>query len=70
MDKPQVLIVDDDRRVREVLHEIFLSNGYKCLVAQNGRDGLEMFATARPPLTVTDVKMPVMDGVAFLKAAR
>ncbi len=70
MDKPQVLIVDDDRRVRDVLHEIFLSNGYKCLVAQNGREGLEMFGTARPPLTVTDVKMPVMDGVEFLKAAR
>ncbi len=70
MDKPQILIVDDDRRVRDVLHEIFLSNGYKCLVAQNGREGLEMFGTARPPLTVTDVKMPVMDGVEFLKAAR
>jgi len=70
VDKPQVLIVDDDRRVRDVLHEIFLSNGYKCLVAQNGREGLEMFGTARPPLTVTDVKMPVMDGVEFLKAAR
>jgi cyclic di-GMP phosphodiesterase len=70
VDKPQVLIVDDDRRVREVLQEIFLCNGYKCLVAQNGREGLESFAAARPPLTVTDVKMPVMDGVEFLKAAR
>ncbi len=39
MDKPQILIVDDDRRVRDVLHKIFLSNGYKCLVAQNGREG-------------------------------
>ena len=70
VDKPQVLIVDDDRRVRDVLHEIFLSNGYKCLVAQNGQEGLEVFVAARPPLTVTDVKMPVMDGVEFLKAAR
>jgi cyclic di-GMP phosphodiesterase len=70
VDKPQVLIVDDDRRVREVLHEIFLCNGYKCLVAQNGREGFETFVAARPPLTVTDVKMPVMDGLEFLKAAR
>ena len=65
-----VLIVDDDRRVRDVLHEIFLSNGYKCHVAANGREGLDSFVSVRPPLTVTDVKMPVMDGLEFLKAAR
>ncbi|MBI2152317.1 MAG: response regulator [Candidatus Rokubacteria bacterium] len=66
----QVLIVDDDRQVREVLHEIFLSNGYKCQVANDGREGLEIFRASRPPLTVTDVKMPVMDGLEFLKSIR
>ncbi|MEK6530391.1 MAG: HD domain-containing phosphohydrolase, partial [candidate division NC10 bacterium] len=66
----RVLIVDDDRQVREVLHEIFLSNGYKCELANDGREGLEIFRATRPPLTVTDVKMPVMDGLEFLKLAR
>ncbi len=65
-----VLIVDDDRQVREVLHEIFLSQGYKCELANDGREGLEVFRATRPPLTVTDVKMPVMDGLQFLKAMR
>ena len=65
-----VLIVDDDRQVREVLHEIFLSHGYKCELANDGREGLEIFRATRPPLTVTDVKMPVMDGLEFLKLAR
>ena len=65
-----VLIVDDDRQVREVLHEIFLSNAYKCQVANDGREGLEIFRATRPPLTVTDVKMPVMDGLEFLKSIR
>ena len=69
LDQRRVLILDDDRRVRDVLQEIFLSNGYKCEAASDGREGLDMFNASRPPLTVTDVKMPVMDGMQFLRAA-
>jgi response regulator RpfG family c-di-GMP phosphodiesterase len=65
-----VLIVDDDRQVRDVLHEIFLSHGYMCNLATDGREGLELFQATRPPLTVTDVKMPVMDGLEFLRRIR
>ena len=66
----RVLIVDDDRQIRRVLVEFFLLNGYKCSQAANGKVGLELFADDRPPLVVTDVNMPVMDGLAFLKRAR
>jgi len=66
----RVLIVDDDRQVREVLHEIFRSNGYECQLANDGQEGLEVFRATRPPLTVTDVKMPIMDGLEFLKSIR
>ena len=69
-DGKRVLIVDDDRQVRDVLHEIFLSNGYKCQLATDGQEGLDVFQATRPPLTVTDVKMPVMDGLEFLKTVR
>jgi len=65
-----VLIVDDDSCVREMLHEIFVSGGYRCQVAADGREAIETFAAERPPLTVTDVKMPRMDGLEFLKQAR
>ena len=66
----RVLIVDDDRQIRRILQEFFLSSGYKCQVAANGREGLELFEAERPALTVTDVNMPVMDGVEFLKHVR
>lgn len=66
----RVLIVDDDVQVREVLHQIFLSANYDCLLATDGRDGLEVFAAAQPPLIVTDLKMPVMDGIGLLTAIR
>jgi response regulator RpfG family c-di-GMP phosphodiesterase len=56
--------------VREVLHQIFLSAGYTCLLARDGHEGLALFQAARPPLTVTDLKMPGMDGTALLGAIR
>jgi response regulator RpfG family c-di-GMP phosphodiesterase len=65
-----VLIVDDDAQVRELVHHIFLSAGYRCLLAGNGQEGLEIFKAARPQLTVTDLRMPVMDGIGLLRAAR
>ncbi len=66
----EILIVDDEDSVREVLSEVFQSHGYHCQLAPDGKAGLEVFHASRPPLTVTDLKMPVMDGLQFLKAAR
>ncbi len=68
MERRDVLIVDDDWQVREVLHEIFLSAGYHCLLAADGREGLDIFRASRPPLTVTDLKMPHMDGIQLLQS--
>ena len=66
METPRdILIVDDDRQVRDVLHQIFLTAGYNCRLAQDGREGVAMFRTVRPPLTVTDLKMPVMTGIEW-----
>jgi response regulator RpfG family c-di-GMP phosphodiesterase len=66
----EILIVDDDHQVREVLHQIFLSAGYDCRLAQNGAEGVKVFQEWRPALTVTDLKMPVMDGVGLLQNVR
>jgi cyclic di-GMP phosphodiesterase len=64
----EILIVDDDWQVRDVLHEIFLAAGYRCHVAEDGRQGLTVFRATRPPLTITDLKMPNMDGIQLLQA--
>jgi len=66
----QILIVDDDAHVREVLYQIFVSANYQCALATNGREGLEVFRAERPPLTVTDLKMPEMDGIGLLEGIR
>jgi response regulator RpfG family c-di-GMP phosphodiesterase len=64
-----ILIVDDDAEVREMLRDVFRADGYQCRLATNGREALETFAIERPPLTVTDLRMPVMDGIEFVKRA-
>src|SRR5437773_7439873 len=65
-----VLIVDDDRQVREVLHQIFVAAGYKCVLAKGGDEGLQVFKAGRPPLVVTDLKMPGIAGIELLRQAR
>src|SRR5256885_6425326 len=74
MGQREVLIVDDDRQVREVLHQIFLGAGYKCLLANDGQEGVGVFRASvrdsRSPLTVTDLKMPVMGGIDLLQHVR
>src|SRR5262245_19218167 len=69
-DGSQILIVDDDRDIRRMLDELFRSSGYGCRLAANGREALDIFEAERPPLAVTDMKMPVMDGLEFLTRAR
>jgi response regulator RpfG family c-di-GMP phosphodiesterase len=66
----RVLIVDDDRQIRRVLSEFFEGAGFACMQAVNGKEGLLRFQAERPPLTVTDVQMPALSGVEFLRQAR
>src|SRR4030095_5089584 len=74
MAQREVLIVDDDRQVREVLHQIFLGAGYKCLLANDGQEGVEVFRASmrdsRSPLTVPALKRPVMGGIDLLQQVR
>jgi DNA-binding NtrC family response regulator len=70
MAERDVLIVDDDRQVREVLHQIFVAAGYKCVLAKDGDEGLQVFKAGRPPLVVTDLKMPGIAGIELLRQAR
>jgi response regulator RpfG family c-di-GMP phosphodiesterase len=66
----RILIVDDDRQIRRVLSEFFEGSGFTVSQATNGKEGLAAFQAQRPPLTVTDVQMPALSGVEFLKQAR
>ena len=66
----RILIVDDERDIRTTLRAVFGSAGYECRVAKDGREAARLFETERAPLTITDLKMPVMDGLQLLQHVR
>src|SRR5262249_34618050 len=66
-DRRRVLVVDDDRDLREVLVLVLEEAGYVVDAAENGEHALEAFKCQRPDLILLDMKMPVMDGWAFAR---
>jgi two-component system, OmpR family, phosphate regulon response regulator PhoB len=66
----RILIVDDEVGIVEVLSAILVDEGYLVDAAPNGREALASIARHRPQLVVLDTMMPVMDGLAALRAIR
>ena len=63
----KVLVIDDEKPTLVMFRLTLGAYGYTVFTAENGRDGLEVFERERPPLVLTDVKMPGMDGIEVLK---
>jgi DNA-binding NtrC family response regulator len=66
----KVLVVEDEKDVREVVSEMLKGWGYEPVVAENGKVGLDMFRSHLFSLVITDIRMPVMDGLDMLKLIR
>lgn len=63
-DKPEVLIIDDNIDIRTYLRSV-LSEKYNVSEAANGKAGLELARKIVPDIVLSDIMMPVMDGLAF-----
>jgi signal transduction histidine kinase len=66
-EKTEILLVDDEADIREVLEIALKDLGYAVRVAADGEQALQLFQTHGPPLVLTDIKMPSMDGIELLK---
>ncbi len=62
----KILLVDDEEGIRKVLGISLADIGYTVLTAENGRQALRIFRDEAPPIVLTDIKMPVMDGIELL----
>lgn len=67
---PRILIVDDDRDIRETLKELVEQEGFAAICAENGEDALAELRNGGvlPCVILLDLTMPVMDGFAFRAA--
>lgn len=65
-----VLVVDDEREVVSDLALALCASGYDVSTACNGADAIEKALELRPALIITDVLMPVVDGIALAKTLR
>jgi CheY-like chemotaxis protein len=62
-----VLIVEDERDIREIVGELLTSEGFRVLSAADGRQALELLQNGpRPCLVLLDLVMPVMNGYQFM----
>jgi len=65
-----ILIVDDEKNYLVVLETLLESEGYEIITASNGKEGVERLRGSDINLIITDVKMPVMSGMEFLRKAK
>ena len=69
--KVRVLLADDESHVRLFIKTIISSMGCQVVgEATNGKEAVELFDQTTPDLVLLDINMPVMDGIAALKALR
>lgn len=66
----KILVIDDERAIRNTLKEILEFEGYSVELAENGKIGLEKALSTTYDLIYTDIKMPEMDGIEMLQIYR
>lgn len=68
-DAAKILFVDDEQQMLTALNRVFRGKSYKVFTANSGQEGLDVLATEEIDVIVSDMRMPEMDGAAFLEKA-
>ena len=68
--QPRILVVDDERSMRELLAIVLQREGYEVLLAENGRAAVALLEREPVDLLISDIKMPDLSGVDVLRAAK
>jgi two-component system response regulator (stage 0 sporulation protein F) len=65
-----ILAVDDDEKIRGLLHTLLTRKGHHVFTANQGQKSIDLFRKERPHVTILDFEMPDMDGLAVLREIR
>src|SRR5207342_1925748 len=68
--QPRILVVDDERSMRELLAIVLRREGYEVLLAENGKSAIATLEREPIDLLISDIKMPDLSGVEVLRAAK
>jgi two-component system response regulator AtoC len=66
VDRERILVIDDEKNMRHMLSKLLEKEGYEVATASNGEEGLKLAGGTYFDIILCDLKMPVMDGMAFL----
>lgn len=66
----QILVVDDEKNIRQLFQEELIDEGYQVAVASGGREALEKIAARIPDLMIVDIRMPDMTGLELIEEVR
>ena len=64
---PRVLIVDDEQPICDFMALVLGTNGYDVRIAKDGREGVKLYRSVRPNLIISDIAMPDMEGIEFIR---
>ena len=67
---PRILVVDDERSMRELMAIVLRREGYDVLLAENGRSAIDLLQREPVDLLISDIKMPDEDGYALMRSLR
>jgi len=65
-----ILVIEDEKGIRNFIHNALTANGYKTVLTENGRNGRAAFLSNCPDLVLLDLGLPDMDGIELLKEFR
>jgi CheY-like chemotaxis protein len=66
----RVLIVEDEKPIRELLDDFLSDEGFDTLLAENGQRGVELARAEQPDLVLMDLMLPLLDGFAAMRALK
>jgi DNA-binding response OmpR family regulator len=68
--KKKILVVDDEKNIRLLLHDELSDEGYDVVLADSGEVAMRMIREEKPDLVTLDIKMPGEDGLSILRKIR